>query len=135
VLLRPSVVYGSHQIGLSFSSFANPDGLLFASKTITTKELSFHVGESVRFLRPSISIDKKIDGLKWLYLNAGYHLSLHRQNTISLKDESGFFLFRGERSTSLDASGAVVTSNGQPLPSDPKWFSPLYLEVGVRWSF
>jgi hypothetical protein len=134
-LVRPSVIYGSHQFGWSFSSFANPEGILFANKMINTKELSFHVGEKVRFLRPSISIDKKIGGRKWLYLGVGYYITMERENRISLKDESGFLFSRSERSSSLDGSGIVITNNGQSLPADPKWFNQFYLDMGLRWSF
>ncbi len=134
-LLRPSLAYGTQQFGWSFPTFTNTEGILFANKMINTKELSFHVGERVSFIRPSISIDKKIGGLRWLYLNAGYFINLERQNRIILKDESGFFLFRSEQTTSLGGSGALVTSNGQPLSTDPGWFNHLYLEMGVRWSF
>lgn len=135
VLLRPSIAYGSQELGWSFPTFSNPDGVLFANKTIRTKELSFGVGERVRFLRPSISIDKKINGLKWVYINVGCYLPLERDNRIFLKDESGFFLFRGQESASLEGSGGVVTVDGQQLPTDPKWFNQLYIEMGVRWSF
>jgi hypothetical protein len=135
VLLRPSIVYGSHQFGWSFPSFTNPDGVLFANRMIHTKELSFHVGEKVRFLRSSVSLDKNIGARKWLYLNGGYYFTLNRENRISLKDESGSIFSRGEQSSPLDGSGALVMSNGQPLPMDPKWFNRIYLEIGVRLSF
>lgn len=135
VLLRPSIVYGSHQFGWSFPSFTNPDGVLFANRMIHTKELSFHVGEKVRFLRSSVSLDKNIGARKWLYLNGGYYFTLDRENRISLKDESGSIFSRGEQSSPLDGSGALVMSNGQPLPMDPKWFNRIYLEIGVRLSF
>ncbi len=134
-LMRPSLAYGIQQFGWSFPTFTNTEEILFANKMINTKELSFHVGERVSFIRPSISIDKKIGGLKLLYLNAGCYINLERQNRIILKDESGFFLFRGEQATSLAGSGALVTSNGQLLSTDPGWFNHLYLEMGVRWSF
>ncbi len=135
VLLRPSIVYGSHQFGWSFPSFTNPDRVLFANRMIHTKELSFHVGEKVRFLRSSVSLDKNIGARKWLYLNGGYYFTLNRENRISLKDESGSIFSRGEQSSPLDCSGALVMSNGQPLPMDPKWFNRIYLEIGVRLSF
>ncbi len=135
VLLRPSIVYGSHQFGWSFPSFTNPDRVLFANRMIHTKELSFHVGEKVRFLRSSVSLDKNIGARKWLYLNGGYYFTLNRENRISLKDESGSIFSRGEQSSPLDSSGALVMSNGQPLPMDPKWFNRIYLEIGVRLSF
>lgn len=135
VLLRPSIAYGSHELGWSFPTFSNPDGVLFGNKRILTKELSFGVGERIRFLRPFISIDKKINGLKWVYINVGCYLTLERENRIFLKEESGFFLFRGQESTSLEGSGGVVKVDGQPLPADPKWFSQLYVEMGMRWAF
>ncbi|MFM8833123.1 MAG: hypothetical protein ACKOEV_05760, partial [Cytophagales bacterium] len=88
-----------------------------------------------RFLRPFISIDKKMNGLKWVYINVGCYLTLERENRIFLKEESGFFLFRGQESTSLEGSGGVVKVDGQPLPPDPKWFNQLYVEMGMRWAF
>ena len=134
-LLRPSVSYGSHDFGLSFPSFKNDAGISFDNKNVTTNELSFHVGEGVRFLKPSISVEKKIGGRKWLYINAGCYVNLDRENRLYLKDESGFLLFRETRSVPVENSGATVNVNGLTFAQDPKWFTNLYLEAGIRFSY
>jgi CarboxypepD_reg-like domain len=135
LLLRPSAEVGNHTFGIVFPTFKNTEGINYNGKQINDKKLRFLVGERVTSSRLALSLDKKMSGLRWLYLSAGYYAELKKQNRLFLNNESGFFLFRKNRSMPLEESSATVLINSQPMAANTKWFSPFYLEAGVRWSF
>ncbi len=135
LLLRPSAEVGSHTFGIVFPTFQNTEGINYNGKQVEDKKLRFLVGERVTFSRIALSLDKKMSGLRWLYLSVGYYAELKKQNRLFLNDESGFFLFRKNRSTPLEESGATVSINSLPMAINQKWFNHLYLETGMRWLF
>ena len=135
LILRPSVSIGSQKFGINFPTFTSPGDFRFDGKKFNAEKLKFSVGVAAGMARFAISLDKKISGLRWLYLNSGYALLWKRQNNLFLNERSGFFLFRKERAVPLASSGAIITENLQPLAADPKWFNNFYLDVGVRCLF
>jgi hypothetical protein len=135
LMLRPSAEFGSQNFAINFPVFNNTEGIEFDGKHIETEELRFQVGERMKYILPALSLEKKLSGLKWVYLSAGYYLILQKQNRLYLKDESGFFLFRSTRSEPLNGSGATVLINNQPMPDEVNWFKNLYINVGLRFLF
>lgn len=136
LLLRPSLAYGAMLMGVGGEVFDNPGGIVFDGKTVTDDRLRFYVGERVAYLLPSLALEKKLHGLRWVFLDAGYFLPLKQHNMLFLEDRSGFFLFRQFRSLPLEESNASVTQNGQTITSQNlNWFSSLFLQIGFRWRF
>lgn len=136
VMFRPSLAYGSMRMGVGSDIFENPGDFMFDGKRIKDDRLRFYAGERMRFLRPSFSLQKKLQSLRWVYVDVGYYLKLRQQNMLFLSDESGFFLFRKFRKSVLEDTGAVLTEDGVSVTSQSlNWFNSLFLEVGFRWSF
>lgn len=135
LLLRPEFSFGSHNFAWNFPTFKNEGEFIFDGSEIDAEQLRFLVGERVVSIKPSVSIEKKIGGLKSLFVNAGYYVPVNRENRLYLYDKSGFIFFRKERSILLEGSGASVLENNLPLPTNPTWFTNFYLEAGIRWTF
>jgi hypothetical protein len=135
LLFRPELSFGSHNFAWSFPVFNNDGELIFDNKVIDKNKLQFHVGERVISIRPSFSFEKKIGGLKWVFVNTGCYLRVNQENTLYLNDKSGFTLFRKERFVPLANSGAVVLENNSPITTNPNWFANFYFEAGIRWTF
>lgn len=135
LLLRPEFSFGSHNFAWDFPTFKNEGEFIFDGSEIDAEQLRFLVGERVVSIKPSVSIEKKIGGLKSLFVNAGYYVPVNRENRLYLYDKSGFIFFRKERSILLEGSGASVLENNLPLPTNPTWFTNFCLEAGIRWTF
>ncbi|MFN5168010.1 MAG: carboxypeptidase-like regulatory domain-containing protein [Cyclobacteriaceae bacterium] len=135
-LLRPSFAYGSMLMGMGTDVFDNPGDLSFDGKGVKDDRLRFYVGEQTRYLRPSFSFEKKLQRLRWIYVDVGYLFTLRQRNMLFLEDRSGFFLFRQFRGVTLENTDAVVSQNGERIQSQNlNWFNSLFVEAGLRWRF
>jgi hypothetical protein len=135
LMLLPSLGYNNHLFAISFPEFNNEGGLQFDNKEMGARKLRFWAGEKVHSGWFALSLDKKLSGLKWLSFTVGYYAEIERKNTVFLREESGFSLFRKLYSVPLEFSGVTFTQNNNPVPTDLQWFNNIHVSLSVRWSF
>jgi hypothetical protein len=125
VLLRPAIGFTNVKFGRAFESIVNGAEVDFDGKKYEEDKMRFYVGEKVKILQFDFTLQKHINGLRWIYVRPGYQLDLNHDQTLWLRRRG---IFKNIKDVPLRETPAIVTGKTSQ-------FKNLYLEAGIRIQF
>lgn len=135
LIMRPAVGYYRQKLNMDLYAFTNPDRTFqLDGARLKAQNLMLGTGERNQGLRYSLRFDYKLRKFKWLFADIGFYQPLSRQLRVTVREKSGFFLFRSEASTPLNRVNASLLFDNKPIVNLPN-FRPFFGEIGLRWTF